>query len=201
MKDNNMYVKTYFRIEAGYVWNQGMDKEAGNKFKEEITKILSGIGFNAKPCRIGGCIEGFRGAENIYCHPMNLSGYVRKDAMEEIKIAISGAKTFRLRYIDTYEEALNYTPDELLKELQNRRPDIEKAILERFKTKRKNLFVPENAISHIKSGIPFFKTAIVGGGLERIEIDFICQVLEEMTKQGRLQKAQTKSGYGYRSVA
>lgn len=201
MKDNNVYVKTYFRIEAGYVWSQGMDKETDNKFKEEVAEILSGIGFEAKPCRIGGCIEGHRGVENLYCHPMNLSGYIRKDAIEDIRAVISNAKTFTLRHIDTYQEVMNYTQEELLEELQNRRADIENAILQKFKTKRKNLFVPENAIGHIKSGIPFFKTSIVGGGLERIEIDFIGQVFEEMTEQGRLQKAKTKSGYGYRSVA
>ncbi len=200
MVDNRLYVKTYFRIDAGYVWGEGMEDDQYKAFHEELEKLLTPLGFEFdKPEDRRICVSPTctRGVESLYCHPMNLSGYVLKDSIPEIEGALKDTTLFKVRNVDTYEEAYNYTPDELEQELANRRDDVEKSLLDAFKTKRSNLVKNPSAAMSVKAGIKRFHDT----ALEAIERRFVYQVFLDLVQQGKILGAKTAHGWtGYRTV-
>lgn len=135
------YLHTYFRIEAGYVWGQGMSKEAGDTFDAEIREILGALGFTPKHIRdgSGSCTVMQRGKESLYCHPMDLSGYVLEPSIPEIEAAISKARTFKIRKIDSVHTAFDYSAEQMTARLEELRPALEENALRCFTTARKNL--------------------------------------------------------------
>lgn len=199
MKDNNTYIKVYFRIKAGYKWGEGMTEESSNIFHEELDNILKSVGFKIVPAKYSSaCEEAVRGIESLYCHPMNVSGYVVKESIPEIESALKTAKTFECYHVDTYEEIRNYTAEEFENELYNNQVELENKFLKVFKTKRKNLFVPENALYNVKSNIAYNNDR---NDLRRIESEFLQRLFNQLVEQGKLLQAKIKTGIGYRSIA
>jgi hypothetical protein len=200
VEDNNTYVKTYFRIEAGYVWSKGMSQEDSKRFKDEIKEILSNIGFvfDDKEERYGGCPEGFRGFENLYCHPQSLSGYASTESVPIIEEAIRSAKSFRLYHIDTYEEIKNYTEEEFQQVLEEKRDEITARLLEACTTKRSNLYVTGSFLLDFGSGVRThdrFRNPLKG-----IEANYINSLFQSLVDSGRIVTCQTRGGIGYRTV-
>jgi len=204
MQDENIYVKTYFRVDTpSYDFPNGYD-EANSKsnFNEEVKELFSKIGFEIdEPKFSGSCQRGYRNVESLYFHPQHFSGYVNKTSISEIENVIRQAESFKLRFTDTYEEVLNYTKEEFLQELNNRRNIMIKSILERFKTKRRNLYISEEEKYNIKSGISYFKSSVVGGSpLERAEREFKEDLFNNLLAEGKLIQAETKLGISYRAI-
>ena len=190
MKDKNLYVKTYFRIEAGYVWGKGMDEDKSAKFEAEIKEILTSIGFNRwEKSSDHSSIEGYRGKESLYCHPMDLVGYVIKDKVKEIERVVKKGKTFKFRTTDTYREAYNYTGEEFKDELEKHRKEIEAKLLEHFTTKRKNLYRTTKILWDLSTEIKYFKNDLP---LKNMERRFILEVFEDLVKRGRLTEGVNK---------
>lgn len=199
MLDNNLYVNTHFRVEAGYHGGDGMTKEQTTAFFAECKDILSRLGFSVKDENgSGACPEGFRGAENLYCHPQDLSGYIIKEKIPEIEAELASAKTFKHCHTDTYEEVLNYTEDEFRAALEDCRPKLEQNILTACVTKRKNLFKVFSfySLHSLSSDLSVFK----GSRLENIERNYIMSLLNQLADERQLQKCKTKSGIGYRTM-
>jgi hypothetical protein len=95
-----------------------------------------------------------------------------------------------------YEEALNYTPEEFQVELKNRKPQIIEDILKLCTTKRENLFITGSLCGSIHTGIKIFRHS----KLEGIQMGYVADLFEELVTEGKLQKAKTKVGVGYRST-
>ena len=106
MQDKSIYVKVYFRIESRYVWGKGMAETTNTAFDKEIKSIFKTLGFTIKePEKFSHCsIEVQRGSENLYCHPMNLSGEIKQENIKTIENALKKAHTFQFRKTDTYDE-------------------------------------------------------------------------------------------------
>ncbi len=186
-RDEHIYVRAYFRVESGYVWGQGMPKEKSWAFYFEIIRILDSIGFKSwKKSGSGSCFEGFRGScESLYCHPQDLVGWVRKDKIDEIAEALRHGSTFSLYHVDTYDEAHNYSSEELKTVLAERKQAIEEQLLERFKTPMRNLYkLPD---LDIKTGIAYFAH---NGELRRIVGLFVQGTFEELVAGGKIAKAE-----------
>ncbi len=200
MKDTSIYVKCYFRIEAGYVWGKGMEKENLQIFNDELKKIFIPLGFtlNEPEKWSNACIEVSRGAENLYCHPMDLVGEVKKDNIKAIEKVLKGAKTFKFCKTDIYEELLNYTPEELKEELEKTKIETEIAILELFKTKRSNLYKSLSPLWVYKTNIKFFRDNL---DLKHIEREFINSIFESLRLSGKIKESENlKVGKIYRTV-
>lgn len=199
MLDDHVYVLVYFRIEAGYHGGEGMSREQTEAFFIECEKILESLGFSVEPPKFSGdCPTGTRGAESLYCHPQELSGYIIREKVAEIESVLSSAKTFRHYHTDLYGEALNYTENEFRAALAECRPKLERDILAACVTKRKNLFKVFGFFSMggLSSGLKFF----CHSGLEGIEQTYILHMLDRLTGEGKLEKGTTKSGVGYRTI-
>lgn len=199
MKDKNLYVKSYFWIEGGYVWGKGMDNDKYKEFEAEVKALLSSIGFNKwEKFSSHSSIEGFREAESLYCHPQDLVGYVIKDKIKEIEKVLKEGKTFTYNYVTTYEETYNYTEEELKQELDNKRTELEQTILESFKTKRRNLYKSSRPLWDIRTGIKFFRDEL---SLKNIERNFILTLFDYLVKEGKvIEGSNYKIGKIYRSV-
>lgn len=133
------YIHTYIRVESGYVWGEGMPEDKTAAFFHEVAEKLTSIGFSekAEPSglhRIGIGPTLIRGKESLYCHPMDLTGYLREGSREAILSALSGAKTFRIRAVDEYERKLDVTPSQYREMLLAQRGEIERRLFERLKT-------------------------------------------------------------------
>ena len=51
------YIDTYFRIEAGYVWGEGMDEKACRRFYDEIILLFVRSGWTVVPHSIGNTVD------------------------------------------------------------------------------------------------------------------------------------------------
>jgi predicted nucleic acid-binding Zn-ribbon protein len=201
VKDNNTYVKTYFRIESGYVWGVGHDPERNRQFRQEVKQILSTLGFvfdEAEEQRFHGCPECFRGFENLYCHPQSLSGYVSTESIPAIEEALRSAKSFHVYCIDTYEEIKNYTEEEFQQALEEKRDEITARLLQACTTKRSNLYVVGSFLLDFGSGVKThdrFRNPLKG-----IEAEYINSLFQFLVDSGKIATCQTRSGMGYRTV-
>lgn len=195
--DENIYVRTYFRVESGYVWGQGMPEEKCWAFYFEVVRVLDALGFKRwKKSGSGSCFEGFRGScESLYCHPQDLVGWVRKDRVEEISETLRKGTTFKLYCVDTYEEAHNYTVEELKAALPERKEALEGQLLERFRTPRRNIFKFPDL--DIRTGLAYFAHR---GELRRVESLFIQSTFEELIACGKIAKAEKDGRPVYRTA-
>lgn len=202
MQDNNVYVNVYFRVNAGYVWSQGMDDEQLERFNAEVSHILEGVGFEMIPPKMSaGCYKAVRGVESLHCHPMDLSGYVKETAIDGIKTALEQAKAFTLRGVDTYERVCNYTENEFLAALKEKEEDITKQILEAFVTKSKNLFMPARTIEKVCSGLKYFRNGVGTAPLEQMEVESIQAEFKRLVESGKITTATGRHGQViYRTV-
>lgn len=135
----NRIRRVYFRIDAGYVWGQGMDKAAYVRFAAEVVALLAGLKFSPKPGRRlpGASTTMLRGPERLYCHPMDLSGELFPESIPVVEAAIKVATTFRLRAVDTYEDFIVYTPTDVDATVQAAMPEIRRAVFDALRPTRK----------------------------------------------------------------
>lgn len=159
MRDKT-YVKTYFRVECGYVWGKGIDKGPLHAFYNEVKELLGEIGFTvyreAGQEMLGACLEMARGKEKLYCHPMSLSGPVLVAQIEPIKAQLVKAKHFRFRMVDTYETGIDYTREELEQVLASGMNELRYMIYLAFCTPRVNQYLNELAAHdtlHMSCGV------------------------------------------------
>lgn len=193
------YIKTYFRIEAGYVWGHGMNEDQLNKFDNEIRTILSKIGFAPdKDKEDNRSTTMMRGKEALYCHPMSLSGFILPESIPEIETVLKNATTFKLGSYDTHDEKQYYTIEQLEKALNEKKQEIITHILKKFKTPRKNLFrsYPYSELDKEYFGITYFSNI----HHEEMELDhirrrFVMSVFEELVKENKILKADGKNKY------
>ena len=198
MLDNNVYVKCYFRIESGYKWGEGMNEDLNKNFNKELKAIFKPLGFTIKEPKYNHCsIEVWRGAENLYCHPMDLVGYIKEYNILEIEKAIKQAKTFSFRCVDTYDKVFNYSDGELIFELAKIKDKIEQDILEMFKTKRSNLYKSISPLWDYKTNIKFFRDDL---NLKNMERDYINSIFEDLKIGGQIKESENKGMKIYRAI-
>lgn len=201
MKDNKVYVEASFQIEAGYTWGQGMSNEASSRFKEEIREIFSGLGFQPNTPPPIESITVTRGAERMYCHPMRISGYIDRDSLGEIESALNKANTFKLERVSVYDEALNFTKEEFIDELNKKADMIKEKIIATFATKRRNQYSASGDLLLVKSEIPYLHRYEEGDvNLEGVESGFISRLFQELVNEGKIIKKDNQSVHCYRSV-
>lgn len=204
MLDNRIYKNVHIRIQTfAYESGQlGFDTdEASHVFTDEVTNIFSALGFEIVPARFSSaCPDVVRGMEKLYCHPQDLSGYLAEESISEIEAALVNAKTFKHRFTDTYETVYNYTEDEFSEALESQRENIKTAILERFKTKRRNLYISHYALDDVQSGLKFFDRNIHAvKPLEKMNREFIVAVFDELVESQQIVFAEKNGTKYYRS--
>lgn len=178
LQDPRVYQNVHFRLNSGD--RRGIAPE--DHFFPEITVILEQHGFTVKPGdRSGRCPQGFKGgAEHLYAHPVDLSGYLLEETIAPLEASLAAAQHFRYLALDRYDSAYNYTPEELDRALDACREDIAHTILARFRTRKPTQFYSRDRLLNVRSGLEYFRTA----AHYNREVAFIDAVFAELVAQG-----------------
>lgn len=201
--NDNEYIKVYFRVEAqgyncaGAYWEQEEQREA---FFAEMRGILSRFGV---PEGTGHRTENLPGMEHLYIHPQSVSGVMAKNRIKDIAEALDACETAAIRWVDLYEEISTMTDEEFRATLVDRTEEIEKDLLEAFKTKRRNLYIVPSfwsgPVSRLSDKYTIRRRSCESGE-DGICYSFIYSLFERMVKAGKIVAAETKHGTGYRTA-
>lgn len=186
LADQDWYINTHFRIKSKYTYKDGWNTlQEQAMFDLDTINIFHNLGFILRPPSEHIRTAGYRGGEFVYCHPQDISGWLKRESILEISEALSKATEFTVRNVDTYEACLNFTPDEFMQELQSRRDCIEGQILEKLATKRKDWFHTHFDAMSICTNIPYFDRHR-DFTLRNILDSFITEILNDLVAQGRI---------------
>jgi len=90
---------------------------------------------------------------------------------------------FSIWSVDRYAYAYAYTEAELARALEAVRPQIVTIVLDRFRTKRRNLYVRSDALIGLYSPLALFRSGVIGHGLhEPQEARYIRQVFNDLVQ-------------------
>lgn len=203
LEDKNVYARVYFRVDAGYVWGEGISTEKGNRFDEEVVRLLTSAGFTEEENdmkHIGGCPTMRRGREHLYCHPMDISGQVKVSSIPEISALLGqeSNQTFKLRDTDVVsEEYVIFTPEELLRELTKRRDEIKALTLSAYRLpkghnpKRTYYRAMDVHIGDFPQHLQAKDMEVrdpLRPAAHKVRIDFMRELLEELVNEGNVIK-------------
>lgn len=195
------YREVYFRIDSAYHgydgWTSAKDKVA---FKEETRRLFQNAGWTLhvgeRDCF---CDTVTKGMQELYLHPMNFSGVVSEEEIPEIEALLAKATTFRCRATDRMAVYHEMTDDEYLKHLDSKRDEIIKAILERCKTKRSNLYLVGGFTMGIADQFSVKRICDKEGHRNKA-YKYVSQLVDQLIKEGQLITVNTKNGPGIRTA-
>lgn len=202
-RDDTPYKHVYFRLESGYQWGSGMDQDKADKFYSDILALFDADGWTiAEPYHHGSGATVTNGNSTLYIHPQSASGYVTEDLIPAVSAALEYGCTFKHYATDIYQTAYNWTAQQYREYLNSKRGDINAALLEVFKTPRRNLYKFDyNALPVV---IDKFHVQRLDGQNGLCTGDITEQVIREMftalVNTGKIEKGETKHGTAYRTA-
>lgn len=202
-RDDTPYKHVYFRLESGYQWGRGMDQDKTEKFYSDILALFEADGWTiAEPYSSASGATVTNGNSSLYIHPQSASGYVTEDLIPAVSAALQHGYTFKHYATDIYDTAYNWTARQYRDYLNSKRGDINAALLEAFKTPRRNLYKFDyNALPVV---IDKFHVQRLDGQNGHCTGDITEQVIREMftalVNTGRIDKGETKHGPAYRTA-
>lgn len=202
-RDDTPYKHVIFCLNSGYVWGKGMDQAKTEKFYSDILALFDAEGWTIKePYRQGSGATVTNGNSSLYIHPQEVSGYVTEDLIPAVSAALEHGCTFQHYATDIYDTAYNWTAQQCRDYLHSKRGDINAALLEAFKTPRRNLYKFDyNALPVV---IDKFHVQRLDGQNGHCTGDITEQEIREMftalVNTGRIDKGETSRGPAYRTA-
>ena len=193
------YRKVYFRIRTeGYTsgWSSDADRTA---FKEESRRLFQELGWTVKLGCNGGCDTVSKDRQDLYLHPNSFSGVLDEDNIQPLQEQLAQAQTFRCYHVDRYKEYRDLSDEEYRAELEAKRGEITGYILEKCKTKRRNLYIVAPVAVHVAE---HFEVCRLCDRNRRNEIgnQFVAELMDELLQKGWLVTAKTSHGDGIRTA-
>jgi hypothetical protein len=136
----NEYAKVFFRVNVkGYGYPSFMFTDEDEKaFDGEIERIFTGLGWEIdRQGYNGACSEWKNGNSELYMHPQNLSGIVKKNDIKKVAQAIEDSN-IELRWVDIYRTFYDVSVEEYEQMLAQYESKIIALVLQRSKTPRVN---------------------------------------------------------------
>ena len=130
-------------------YTQGWPDDASRlAFRTETRKLFRDAGWQVeeKPLDSGHCDTVRNGKDALYLHPVLFSGVMQEDHIPEVQQLLSNAATFRVLGTDLRRECFDLTDEEYRQRLEEQTEQIDNAILEACRTKRRNLFCTAPAV-------------------------------------------------------
>ena len=202
-RDDTPYKHVIFCLNSGYEWGKGMDQAKTENFYSDILALFAADGWTIKePYRYGSGATVTNGNSSLYIHPQEASGYVTEELIPAVSAALEHGCTFKHYATDIYETAYNWTAQQYREYLNSKRGDINAALLEVFKTPRRNLYKFDyNALPVV---IDKFHVQRLDGQNGHCTGDITEQVIREMftalVNTGKIEKGETKYGTAYRTA-
>ena len=196
------YQSTYFRIRSRYQFDSGWpDEGAERAFREESRTLFQSAGWELHPARAdsGSSDTVTKGQQDLYLHPMNFSGVIRTDEIPRLQALLAGAQTFQFQGVDCYERYWDLTDAAYLERLEAQREEIIEAILERYQTKRKNLYVTGPAERSIVKQFSVHRLCDKDGK-NNLANRYVGELVEQLIQEGQLVTAETRNGRGIRAA-
>ena len=175
------YREVYFRIRSSYRYDSGWpDKGVEHAFRDETRTLFQSAGWELHPAREDSSSSDIvtKGQQDLYLHPMNFSGVIQTDEIPRLQELLEGAQTFQC---------------------QDRRDEIIEAILERYQTKRKNLYVTGPAELSIAKQFSVHRLCDKDGK-NNLANRYVGELVERLIREGRLVTAETRNGLGIRTA-
>ena len=137
-----VFKQVYFRIEAGYVWGKGYDKETSKKFENEILRIFSKkLQWQIKQeAKNGSCYEFNNGISSLYCHAMDISGIIDIELIPAIENELKASNVIEFIKTDIYKEYLNISHETAKERIKERKNEIIKDLFNIYQTKSINQY-------------------------------------------------------------
>ena len=191
----NEYVDVYFHIDTPtYDFNTGFSSaEARDAWHKEVSAVIASL-----KIREGTRKEGVKEA-NLYAHPQEINGIVRKNDVKRIAETIDRMKLSSIRYVALHDTVVDISDEEYRAYLETRKKEIRKSVFEMARTPRTNKYAELNALSHEVA--KKYRIKRLGfddgshGGSGQI-ISYIESVVDEMVQEGYLLNAMI-DGYRY----
>ena len=195
------YQEMYFYLDSDYKHGRGYSSpEAKEAFCSEINRLFTEAGWEIRTgSGSGACDSAVKGKQDLYLHPMMVSGVMLKDEVGAVEQILRNGTTFRLREIRGFDEYQDMEDDDYRVWLESKHDEIEAAILEKYRTKRKNLYVTGYTASSIAK--PFeikrIQSAHKSGDIAEL---YVGQLVQELIERGKLVTAETRHGTGIRTA-
>ncbi len=201
------YKRVYFRINTpSYRTNGiGFQDQDGKRFDDEAVQVFLNDGWDIKKKRTdnGCCSTVTKDKQELYLHPDHFSGVVVEDIIPHIEQIIKGGSLFEPRWTDVYDEVFDITDEEYMELLQSKRTEIEQDLLEKFQTKRSNLYITSSwsIVDNVLSKYRIKRLTHYVGVYSSSNADcqFIAKIFDDLVNAGKIVTAQTKNGTGYRT--
>ena len=185
------YRKVYLRIHTqGYStgWSSDADRSA---FKEESRQLFQELGWTIKLGHNGGCDVVTKDRQDLYLHPTSFSGVIKEDSIQPLQKQMLAAQAFHYEGVDRYEE--------YRAELEAKRDEITSYILERCRTKRRNLYIVAPVTGDVAAKFEICRLCDKDGR-NRVGNRFVADLMAELLQKGWLVSAQTSHGEGIRTA-
>ena len=196
------YKEVYFRIRSQYEGYRGFPNEQAEiDFKEESRRLFRAAGWtvHAEPLHSGVSDTVSKGQQKLYLHPMSFSGVILEEAIAQLEDLFTQAETFQCYAVDRYKEYVVLSDEDYWALLESRREEIVSAILERYRTKRKNLFITGVTGMDIAKQFSVNRVNDKFGHRNKANL-FVSSLVVQLIAEGRLVTADTKNGQGVRTA-
>lgn len=140
-----------------------------------------------------------KGWQELYLHPMNFSGIIEMDEIPAIQELLKDAKSFCCYGFDCYERYWDITDEEYLAQLETKREEITHEILERCRTKRKNLYITGPVALNVAQKFSVHRLCDKEGK-HNLANRFVGELMEQLVQDGLLVTRKTRNGPGVRTA-
>ena len=194
------YKKVYFRIRSRYQFNSGWtcERDAAG-FREESRHLFQNAGWQLHPGRSSISDTVTKGLQELYLHPMNFSGVIQLDEIFGIQEFLKKADSFHCYSVDCYERYWELTDEEYRTQLERQREEIIRTILERCRTKRKNLYITGSFVMNVAQKFSVHRLCDKEGR-KNLANRFVEELVEQLIRESRLVTAKNPNGPGIRTA-
>lgn len=126
-------------------------------------------------------------------------GSLGVDEIPAIQELLKNAKTFHCYGYDCYERYWELTDEEYLARLESKREEIMQAILERCRTKRKNLYITGPVVLNVAQNFSVHRLCDKEGNHD-LANRFVEELVGQLIQDGLLVTAKTRNGPGIRTA-
>ncbi len=190
------YRQVCFRIDCPTYRAGWHDKDAEKEFWAETRGLFQAEGWTVRSSTSNIVTLG---DGELYLHPQVFSGVIREKDIEPLKEVFSRAKTFQCYHIDLNEEYAEMSDEEYLAALDEKRDEITDAILDRCRTKRRNLFIVGPVEMRVAEKFSI-RRVCDKEGIHNLANKYVHDLVEQLLADGRLDSAQTPQGFGLRTT-
>ena len=184
-------------------YTQGWPDDASRlAFRTETRKLFRDAGWQVEetPLDSGHCDTVRNGKDALYLHPDLFSGVIQEDHIPKLQQLLSNAATFRVLGTDLHMECFDLTDEEYRQRLEEQTEQIDNAILEACRAKRRNLFHTGPVAARIGRQFAIRRLTDWERSGPYIAKGYVGERIEQLVADGRLIAEQTRYGQGLRTA-